>query len=205
MERSKPSAIKFVLLSMLAVSIGGLAFAQDKKVDPPTKKPGKEQEKKPGKAVREGTMTLKAMGDIVKRLDGQAKSPRPGVWQFTIGKLPVFVITDKKANRMRIMVPIRRAKGLTLQELQRISQANFDTALDSRYAIAKNILWSVFLHPLSELYPRQFIKGIGQTANLALTYGKTYNSGLQSYGGGDSQGILRRQLIDELLKKGIPI
>jgi len=191
---------------MLVVGISVGAFAQDQKVDPPAKKPDQEQGEKPGKKeVREGTMTLKAMGDIVKRLDGKAKSPRPGVWQFTVGKLPVFVITDKKANRMRIMVPVRRAKGLTLEELQRIGQANFDTALDSRYAIAKNILWSVYIHPLSELYPRQFIKGIGQTANLALTYGKTYNSGLQTYGGGDSQGILRRQLIDKLLKKGIPI
>ncbi len=30
-------------------------------------------------------------------------------------------------------------------------QANFDTALDARYAIAKGALWSTFIHPLSDL------------------------------------------------------
>ncbi len=160
---------------------------------------------KPAEVVPEGTMTIERMGTIIKRLDGNVKVVRAGVWQFKIEQTWVMVVTDKKANRMRIMVPVRKAEGLSAEELIRITQANFDTALDSRYAIAQKLLWAVYIHPLSELYPRQFIKGIGQTVNLALSYGKTYNSGLLSYGGGDSRGILRRQLIDKLLKKGIPI
>lgn len=186
-----------IFFAMLLVSQSVFAFAQETVTEPPVKKPGK--------VVREGIMTLQVMGTIIKRLDMQAKIRRPGVWQFRIGKSPVIIITDQKANRMRIMVPVRKAQGLTLEELQRIGQANFDTALDSRYALAKNVLWAVFIHPLSELHQRQFIKGIGQTVNLALTYGKTYNSGLLTYGGGDSRVILRRELIEKLLKKGIPI
>ena len=190
-------AERVILGVVLLVSQSGLALSQETKPDPPVKKSEK--------IVREGTMTLTAMGVIIKRLDKLAKVRRPGVWQFSIGKSPVIIITDQKANRMRIMVPVRKAQGLTLEELQRIAQANFDTALDSRYALANNVLWAVFIHPLSELHQRQFIKGIGQTVNLARTYGKTYNSGLLTYGGGDSRGILRRELIDKLLKKGIPI
>ena len=41
--------------------------------------------------------------------------------------------------------------------------------------------------------------------NLAATYGTTYTSGLLTYGGGDSNEIIRRDLIDKLLKKGTEI
>ncbi len=193
-----------IVMSLLVTALMPAAFGQtqtpktpQQQVVPPTQKPDQ--------ATREGTMTIKSMGRIIKLLDKDAKSPRDGVWQFRVEKTWVIIITDIKANRMRIMVPVRAAEGLSAQELKRITQANFDTALDSRYAIAQKLLWSVFIHPLSELYQRQFIKGIGQTVNLALTYGKTYNSGLLSFGGGDSRGIIRRQLIDKLLKKGVPI
>ena len=103
---------------------------------------------------------------------------------------------------MRIMVPVARIDQLSGDDLLRIAQANFDSALDSRYAIAQKILWSVYIHPLRELHKRQFIKAVGQTVNLALTYGSTYTSGALTFGGGDSNSILRKKLIDDLLKKG---
>ena len=193
-----------ILIFMLIASLATVAYGQTDAPKAP-EKPAVPPTQKPKKVAREGTMTIKQMDAIIKLLDKKAKSLRAGVWQFTVEKNTVIIITDVKANRMRILVPIRASEGLKLEELQRISQANFDTALDSRYAIAQKLLWSVYIHPLSELYPRQFITGIGQTVNLALSYGKTYNSGLLTYGGGDSRAILRRQLIDRLLKQGIPI
>lgn len=150
----------------------------------------------------EGTMTLELMGQIVSRLDEKAEQPRPGYWQFTIEKRPVVIVTDLKADRMRIMVPVARIDQLSSDDLLRIAQANFDSALDSRYAIARKILWSVYIHPLRELHKRQFITAVGQTVNLALTYGTTYTSGALTFGGGDSNSILRKKLIDDLLKKG---
>ena len=150
----------------------------------------------------EGTMTLDLMGKIITRLDAEAKQPRRGTWQFKIEGRPVVIVTDLRADRMRIMVPVARAADLSNDDLLRIAQANFDTALDSRYAIAQNILWSVYLHPLQELHKNQFITAIGQTVNLAITYGETYSSGALSYGGGDSRDLLRKKLIDDLLKKG---
>ena len=80
-------------------------------------------------------------------------------------------------------------------------QANFDSALDARYAIARGTLWSVFIHPLEALQKNELISGLGQVVNLAQSYGTLYSGGALQYGGGDS-GTLQRRLIDELLKKG---
>ena len=153
----------------------------------------------------EGTMTLAHMGEIIDRLDPEAKRIQNHMWQFKVGKSNVLVVTDEKHNRMRIMVAVRSAKDLTPEEMMRIMQANFDSALDSRYAVARDILWATFIHPLRTLHDKQFITAIGQTVNLAATYGTSYSSGLLTFGGGDSNAIIRRQLIDELLKKGTPI
>lgn len=154
---------------------------------------------------REGTMTLKRMDEIIRRLDGETKSARLGIWQFEIEKRTVMIVTDAKNDRMRIMVPIGPAANVDGKLMKRLMQANFDTALDSRYAVAREILWSTFIHPLKAMHDRQFVEAIGQTVNLAVTFGTTYSSGLLSFGGGDSRGIIQRKLIDGLLRKGLPI
>ena len=151
----------------------------------------------------EGSMTLARLGTLIRRLDGAAKSQADGRhWQFSINAVQVAVVSDPKYNRMRILIPLKPSGDMEAEELKRLTQANFDTALDVRYAIARNVLWAVYIHPLSELHDRQFIAAIGQTVNAATTYGTTYSSGLLTYGGGDSRGIIQRKLIDELLKKG---
>ncbi len=150
-------------------------------------------------------MTLDNMDAIIKRLDPETETVRKGIWRLKVETVPVIIITDEKNNRMRIMVGVKSAKEMTPEELIRIMQANFDSALDARYAVAKDILWSAFIHPLRTLHDKQFIAAIGQTVNLALTYGTTYTSGLLTYGGGDSNAIIQRDLIDKLLKKGTPI
>ena len=112
----------------------------------------------------------------------------PGYWRFSIHDFAVRVITDEKADRMRIIVPIVEVTDLDPAHLMRLMQANFDSALDARYSIAKGVLWSAFIHPLSELSDRQFIDGLAQAVNLAATYGSSYSSGALIFGGGDSQG-----------------
>ena len=99
------------------------------------------------------------------------------------------------------MVPIRSAEGLDPEELMRLMQANFDSALDARYAVAQGRLWGVFIHPLSPLEREQFLSALVQTINVARTYGDTYASGAITYGGGDSNGIYR-DLLEELKKRG---
>jgi len=145
-------------------------------------------------------MTLDRMGQIVEALDPQV-SVSEAAFSFTIDDIPVLIVTDVRANRMRAMVPIRSADTMTAEELQRVMQANFDSALDARYAIAQGRLWGVYLHPFKELERDQLISGIAQTVNVAKTYGALYTSGAGQFGAGDS-GDLQRDLIEELLEKG---
>ncbi|KAB7615545.1 hypothetical protein F9L33_01920 [Amylibacter sp. SFDW26] len=148
----------------------------------------------------EKPMTLERMGEIVFSLDEAAQSNQ-NMFQMTVQDIPVLIVTDVQADRMRAMVPIRSAEGMTQEEITRVMQANFDTALDARYAIAQGRLWGVYIHPLSPLKKDQFISGIGQAVNIAKTYGTLYTGGSLNFGAGDSVP-LQRQLIDDLLKKG---
>ena len=145
-------------------------------------------------------MSLERLREIILAVDPEAEDGGTA-FQLTIEDIPVIVVTDPSADRMRAMVAIRSAAGLDPAEVQRMMQANFDTALDARYAIAQGRLWSVYIHPLSPLDKDEFLAALGQVVNLALTYGTTYQSGLLSYRGGDSSGR-QRQLIDDLLKRG---
>ncbi|MEL6521643.1 MAG: hypothetical protein AAFQ66_11810 [Pseudomonadota bacterium] len=150
--------------------------------------------------VVEPPMDLARMADILQALDPEVQA-RGTAFQLTIGDVPIVIITDPVADRMRAMVPIRDASAMTSEELMRVMQANFDTALDARYAIAQGRLWSTFIHPLSPLKKDQLISGLGQTVNVATSYGTLYSGGALSYGGGDS-GEIQRKLIDDLLDKG---
>ncbi|MFC1748830.1 hypothetical protein ACFL2V_08480 [Pseudomonadota bacterium] len=130
---------------------------------------------------------------------------RPGFWQFMLEKREVMVISDQKADRMRILVPVVSTDKLSAAEMRRLLQANFDSALDARYAIAKGALWSAFIHPLSSLDDKAFLGALGQVINLAATYGDSYTSGALTFNGGDTRAIERRKLIDKLIKKGLAI
>ena len=149
---------------------------------------------------REPPMTVDRMGEIILALDPEAQ--RAGNrFQFTVADVPVLVISDPRADRMRAIVPIRSTEGLETEDLIRMMQANFDSALDARYGIAQGRLWGAFIHPLSPLQKDEFISGVGQAVNLARTYGSLYTGGALTFGGGDSND-LNRALIDDLLEKG---
>lgn len=146
-------------------------------------------------------MNNQRLGELIKRIDASAQG-KPGFWRFIVEGREVSVITSEKANRMRIIVPIAPATKLSNEKLIRMMQANFDSALDARYSIAKDIIWGAFIHPLRELKDEEFLSGVGQAVNLALTYGEAYSSGALVFGGGDSQSLRQRELIDRLLEKG---
>lgn len=147
-----------------------------------------------------GPMTIERLLSILVRLDPEA-GPRAGGIGLTIADVPVVVFMDPAANRMRAVVPVASADGLGEDDMRRVLQANFDTALDARYAIAEGRLWSVYIHPLAELQPRQLISGLAQTVVLAQTYGTAYASGSVAFGAGDSPERFR-QLMEDLLERG---
>ena len=145
-------------------------------------------------------MTVPGLARIVLAIDPEANL-QGNVIEFTVLDVPVVVVADPAAHRMRAMVPIRSAEGIEAAELMRLMQANFDSALDARYAIAKGKLWGVYIHPLSPLQPEQFVSGLAQTVGVAMTYGNTYSGGANVFGGGDSNGLYE-DLLRELQKPG---
>lgn len=99
-----------------------------------------------------------------------------GAWQFKINDRMFMCITDESHNRMRIMTPITKQEELKSNELSRLLEANFHTALDVKYALSNKILWSVFIHPLNELSTLQVKDAVSQVYYAAVTYGTIYSS-----------------------------
>ena len=127
-----------------------------------------------------------------------------GYWQFELEGYRTMVITDEDADRIRIIVPVANMDEIGNDQLHRLMQANFDSALDARYSIAKGILWSAYIHPLSILTDDQFVDALAQTVNLAATFGTSYSSGSLIFGGGDSQGEQNR-LYREIIERKLSI
>lgn len=158
----------------------------------------------PGEETAEITPEIQAsldqMAEVIAALDGEAERTGNN-WQFTLDERVMMVVTDPAAARMRIITPIAMAGELPEGALQRLMQANFDTALDARYALGQGLVWGAFIHPLDSLTTRDFASGILQTKSLADTFGTTFSSGALNYGGGDSGAIIDEQLkelLDEL-------
>lgn len=158
----------------------------------------------PGSSCELPRMTNQRLDELINRIGADIESS-PGYWKFTVADAVVTVITDAKADRMRILLPIAEREGLSEAQLQRILQANFDSALDARYALAKNILWSTFIHPLAALQEAQFLSGVGQVINLAESFGSSYSSGALIFRGGDSEGLRRKERIDKIINRGLAI
>lgn len=148
----------------------------------------------------EADMTFERMADIVMALDPEGNR-RGNTLEITIQDIPVLIVADPRADRMRAMVPIRLADDIPPDEMLRLMQANFDSALDARYAVAQGRLWGVFIHPLSPLQKDQLLSGLAQTVNVARSYGTLYSGGANVFGGGDSNKLYR-DLLQDLQKKG---
>ena len=142
-------------------------------------------------------MTAARLGELVQRIDPDAQQEGPA-WRFVVDAFDLMLVYDIAADRMRVMVAINDADALPPEELVRLLQANFDSALDARYAIANDILWGVYIHPLSTLTDAEFLLGVGQTVNVAATFGRGYSSGMFMFGGGDSDELERKRLLEEL-------
>jgi hypothetical protein len=156
-----------------------------------------------GEQNPEGLEALARMADVIDALDPDAER-NGNNWQLTVEETSLLVVTDITNDRMRILTAIAMADTLPSEALLRLLQADFDSALDARYAIAQDLVWGTFIHPLSSLTTREFASGLLQTKSLADTFGTTFSSGILTYGGGDSSAIIEKQLEEllEELKKG---
>ena len=146
------------------------------------------------------SMDNERLENLLRRFDPDLKG-ETGQWLVTVNEFTAQIITDENANRMRIIIPLLQTEELTQTELYRLLQANFESALDARYAIAQGLVWSTFIHPLSSLTEEELISAMAQTFNAAATYGTTYSSGLFHFRGGDNRG----EIFDEIIERGTPL
>ena len=96
--------------------------------------------------------------------------------EYDLDGVHIYLVTDEGANRMRLMAGVIEQAKLKEEDLVVLMEANFDRALDAKYALSNNVLWSVFAHPLRELEKEQAIDALYQVKNLVNNYGGTYTS-----------------------------
>lgn len=106
-----------------------------------------------------------------------------GRWQLFYNELPMMVLTDEKNDRMRIIAPIVEVNKLDEGLLLDCLTANFHSALDVKYAISNELLWSVYVHPLSPLTEMEVTSALKQVYAAAATFGTTFSSTPLLFGG----------------------
>jgi hypothetical protein len=137
-----------------------------------------------GISLGESMMNQKSMEHIAKGMAQSSKGEK-GFVEFSYSNVTLYLISDVEHDRMRIIAPIADYNKLTRQNLDAALESNFHKALDARYATSKGVLYSAYMHRLSELSESQLISAVEQVANLALTFGGEYSSGTLVYGGSE--------------------
>ena len=97
--------------------------------------------------------------------------------------IAMVVVFDEHADRMRVMSPIVHVDELQDEQLLSAMEANFHQALDARYAIGDEVVWSAFIHPLRDLTADLLKSALTQVATARRTFGTEYTSGHLTFGG----------------------
>lgn len=107
----------------------------------------------------------------------------PGALAFAVESVRIECISDVRHDRMRLVAAIAPISELTAEQVGRILEANFHTALDARYATSRGYLYAAFIHPLGPLTEAELRSAVSQVSNLARSFGTSYSSGALVFGG----------------------
>lgn len=120
-------------------------------------------------------MSIQKLDSIFKAATDNLES-KNSRWSFVINEVPFMAIADSTHNRMRIISPITEAIKLNEELKTAALMANFHTALDIKYTISNDILWSAYIHPLKELSEEQVIDALSQVYYGNVNFGTTFSS-----------------------------
>ncbi|MCC1485535.1 hypothetical protein J1C55_13090 [Winogradskyella sp. E313] len=132
-------------------------------------------------------MTNAKLKAIIEESSDQIEGSN-GRWQFSINQIVFVVLTDSTNNRMRIISPIAQMAAVEDKYVKAALIANFHSALDVKYAISDDILWSAFIHPLKELTDEQVKSAISQVYFANVNFGSTYASTSLVFPGKETEG-----------------
>jgi len=186
--------IATVVPGVLAILLSGAAVTAtaQQAQDQQQPAPGTGQPAPEASQERAGPMDMAGLERFVTRVDPD-HSRQGNAWQFAFGGRQLVLVADPNADRMRLLTPVARAADLDEQVQYRLLRANFDTALDARYAVARDLVWSAYIHPLSPLDRPHLSDALLQVWTAAATFGATFSSGALQYGGGDSLEAIRKR------------
>ena len=126
--------------------------------------------------IAPATMNNERLRDLIQQKATTIHEDQLGFWKFEFDGMLVLVVTDESHNRMRIISPVLELDSLPNEQWRVLMSANFDRALDARYCVNGDMLWSAFIHPLEQLHTSQFLDGLLQVVTLAKNYGTSYSS-----------------------------
>lgn len=126
-------------------------------------------------------MTQARLAQQIEEIAGEVKVTNH-VIEFSYNGVPMACVSDATHDRMRVITPVANAAILGGTDLQILMIANFHTTLDARYAISKGVVYSTFLHPLSQLTTAELESALRQVSALARNFGSSYSSDELIYG-----------------------
>jgi len=101
-------------------------------------------------------MNLEEITNTLKDLFGEAvEAIASNSWQVETATFRLLVLLSDDSTWLRILIPI--VPSAEAQPfLEKLLEANFDSTLETRYAIHQNVLWGVFQHNYQSLSSADF-------------------------------------------------
>ncbi len=111
-------------------------------------------------------MTPEEITTALKDLFGETvEMPAATSWQVETSKFRLLVLLSEDNSWLRILLPIGDATSAQ-QFFDQLLEANFDTTLETRYALHQNVLWGVFQHNLITLAISDFSAAVARLLAL---------------------------------------
>ncbi len=111
-------------------------------------------------------MTPEEITTALKDLFGETvEKPAATSWQVETSKFRLLVLLSEDNSWLRILLPIGDARSAE-QFFDKLLEANFDTTLETRYAVHQNVLWGVFQHNLNTLTSADFSAAVARLLAL---------------------------------------
>jgi len=101
---------------------------------------------------------------------------QPGHWTLRRDEVEIAIVADATHDRMRVLAPVGDASKLAAADLAALLDADFDRALDAKYATRQGVVWAVYVHPLSSLTREEFESAVKQVVALRKNFGTTFSS-----------------------------
>ncbi|MEG3833201.1 MULTISPECIES: hypothetical protein [unclassified Microcoleus] len=111
-------------------------------------------------------MTPEEISNTLKDLFGESvEMPAATSWQVETPNFRLLVLLSEDGSWLRILLPIADAQEAQ-PFLDKLLEANFDTTLETRYALHQNVLWGVFQHSPATLAASDFSAAVARLLAL---------------------------------------